>query len=377
MRSIARGWIAVLAASACSAPSRPARVPSTPPRANPPPRAAPLPRPAQASRPPPPEVELVVAGDDPAATDDAARSTVRFVKTAASGLVVTRTVEVPGDIMALAWVGADPVVMLADGQVGRIAGGRYASFPAVPSARWAVPNPHVDADPGRGPTERFDTPRWELIVDTAGAVWQARCDWGWDLPHGVAHHCVEEGGDCDAWVYARISPGPLEIARREPSSIAFEVMTFGGYSSDDDHNGVKPSWPVPEVAPSTAIQAAIVSAGTDPRDVLRCTAAGKTIQYPTDDDRDERQPDGDGVSQLTWLSTDPPIFAVSRRFGCRDTGWIAFEGCSQADLADQIYGGPKDLIAATIGNTQLALYWHGRALGTLDGVTRFAFAPSR
>jgi hypothetical protein len=330
------------------------------------PGATPIANPAS-----PPRVELVVADIDE--TQETPHMRVRFARTTPAGLAVTRTVSVPGIVVALAWIGRDPVVMLESSEVGQISATGYQRFPAVPAARWTIPKP----GPGSpdSPTERFEAPRWRLIVAPTGDVWQARCDWGWDLPHGIAHHCVPEGGRCDAWVHAHVWPGPMAISHDEPP-VAFD-------------SAVPPSYaPIPTASPGTTIRAEIVEVAihddsvatpddSSRRSVVRCTEAGTTIQYPTDDDRDLRDGSGDGVSDLTWLSTTPPMFAVTRRVGCLETEPVVFEGCKQSDVytGALIAGGPNDTLVLRTGAT-LLLRWHDQDLGALEGVSLFAFAPS-
>ena len=267
-----------------------------------------------------PALELAVADHEDESDPPATR--VRFVKLAASGLVVTRTVSVPGIVDAIVWAGREPVVMLDGGsRLGHISAAGYEPFAAVANDRWIVPKPESEPDPKnsdpRAPTGRFDEPRWRMIVDAAGQVWHARCDWGWDLPHGMAHHCVPEGGRCDAWVFARVSPGPMTISHNKPDAI---------FDSDDREPRFEP---LPDVPPSPAIRAELVEVpltdGGGRRTVLRCAdAAGSTSQYPTEEDRDVREPDGDGVHELTWISATPPRFYVTRRIGCLETMRVIF-----------------------------------------------------
>jgi hypothetical protein len=255
--------------------------------------------------------------------------------------------------------------MLESGEVGHISATGYERFPMVVDAQWAVPKPS-DSSPD-SPTGRFDTPRWRMLVGFKGEVWQARCDWGWDLPHGIAHHCVPEGGRCDAWVFAQLWPGPTTISHTEPSSRSFDSDEPPSLSS------------VPEVTPSTAIHAQIVEVPPEHRSVLECTAGADTIQYPTDDDRDLRDNSGDGVGGLTWIATTPPMFSVTRRIGCLETESVVFEGCKQSDTyTGAIIGGaPSDVVVIWNRGDKLWLRWHDRDLGSLDGVALLAFAPSR
>jgi hypothetical protein len=353
MRSNHRSSVLAIALYACGSGHPPS--PSATPIAN------------RASQP---RVELVVADID--GTEEDPRKRVRFARTTPTGLAVTRTVAVPGVVTSLAWIGPDPVVMLDGGEVGQISATGYQPFPVVPAVLWTIPNPGVGSPDS--PTDRFETPRWRLIVAPTGDVWQARCDWGWDLPHGIAHHCVPEGGRCDAWVYAHVWPSRMAISHDEPP-VAFDSEVPPSYA------------PIPTVSPDTAIRAEIVQVAihddsvatpddSPRRSVLRCTEAGTTIQYPTDDDRDLRDGSGDGVSDLTWLSTTPPMFAVTRRVGCLDTESVVFEGCKQSDTytGALIAGGPNDTLVLHAG-AKLSLRWHDQDIGSLDNVSRFAFAP--
>ena len=359
------GWLGLATWAACSGGDHRPTLAAAPQPAStvPPSDAAPL---DAASSSGAPQLELVAADS---VEDD--RTRVRFATTGSTGVTVTATIAVPGAITALAWLGPDPIVMLEGGEVGKLTHAGYVRFTPVPAARWKIPKPHVATEPDM-PTERFDTPRWRLIVDDAGAVWQARCDWGWDL-HGVMHHCIPEGGRCDAWVYARVSASPLTISQQEPKLVFDSGVPTRGEPSDPA--------PFPEVAPSPAIHVELVDvplSADEPdrkRSVVRCTRGGATIQYPTDDDRDMRDNEGDGVSELTWLSQTPPIFAVARRVGCLDTTWVVFEGCTPSnDYTGSIKPGPEGTIAIETA-TGLALRWRGVLLGTLDGARDGAFAP--
>jgi hypothetical protein len=254
--------------------------------------------------------------------------------------------------------------MLDSGEVGHISATGYERFPTVPNAMWTIPKPSGGSPDS--PTGRFDTPRWRMLA-SAGDVWQARCDWGWDLGQGIAHHCVPEGGRCDAWVYAHVWPGPTTISRDQPP-LSFDSAEPPSYL------------PIPEATPAAAIRAEIVDVAADDlqRSVLRCTAGGETIQYPTDDDRDLRDSSGDGVSDLTWLSTTPPVFAVTRRVGCLDTESVIFEGCKQSDTySGAVVGGvPHDVLVIWHRTGKLWLRWHDQELGSLDDVSLLAFAPA-
>jgi hypothetical protein len=304
----------------------------------------------------PPEVELVVAGPDGAT--DTPHTRVRFMRTTPHGLTVTSTVSVPGTITALTWIGPGPVVLLDDGEIGHLAATGYERFPEVPPAMWPVKS--SPGDPSVT-LEQLDPPRWRMIVDTTGSLWQARCDWR-SADHGIARHCLPEDDGCDAWLYARVWPGALTISGTEPK-VSFD--------SENPASHV----PLPSVPPSGAIKTEIVDTATPGWSVLRCTDGSTTIQYPpSDDEHDPRS--RDGVDELTWLSATPPIFLVTRLVGCRgDPYSVIFEGCKPSERFGEVSGGPKDLIVLRGADT-LSLRWHDHGLGSLDGVSLFAFAPT-
>jgi hypothetical protein len=162
-------------------------------------------------------------------------------------------------------------------------------------------------------------------------------------------------------------PGPTTISRVEPSQ-SFDSAVPPSYGS------------IPAAGPSPAIHADIVQVAADGQDrsVLKCTARDDTIQYPTDEDRDMRDRSGDGVSDLTWLSTTPPMFAVTRRVGCLDTESVIFEGCTQSEAyaGALVSGAPHDVLAIWRRGEKLWLRWHDHDLGSLDEVSLLAFEPA-
>ena len=306
----------------------------------------------------PPEVELVVAGNDTADTSGETHTRIRFVRTTPHGLTVTGTVSLPGNVGAMAWVGPGPVVLRDTGELGHVSAQGYERFAEVPSAMWRVPQPRSD-DPSR-PNEELDPPMWRMIVDSAGSLWQARCDWARPRD-GIMKHCLPEEDPCAEWVYARVWPGVVTISHTEPT---------GSFDSKDPTSHV----PIPPVLPSSAIKIEIVGGETG-WSVLHCTDGGTTTQYPADEDHDPRS--NDGVSELTWLSSTPPMFLATRLMGCRgDPFSIIFEGCKQSERYGQVAGGPKELIVLR-GSDKLSLRWHDHDLGSLDDVSLLAFAPSK
>ena len=194
---------------------------------------------------------------------------------------------------------------------------------------------------------------WGALVDEQGAVWSARCDWGG----------IQDGGWCSEWVYARVSTTPIAIAHKEPKHA--------------------PSRPMPRVAAPSDMSVAIVKIPREPNDdgsqrepldVLRCTEHGKTIEYPAEADRAEFF----GVSELTWISTSPPVFHFIKTvqgYTSIDSP-MTFEGCAESmTYANaQVEGGPSGIVAVFNGTT-LVVTRNGRAVGTLPGVSLVAFPP--
>jgi hypothetical protein len=297
-------------------------------------RHEPVARPVAPPRPvavvaPPVGVRLVVADDDRA----------RFVTTAPGGLAITREVKLPDRVIALAWVTAEPVVLLDGGEVGHIAASGYVAYPEVPTALWFVPQPTPYSLP-------LDPPIWDLIVDAAGVVWEARCDWG-------AGRLKNETISCDAWVYARVS-GPMTIARTAPEPA--------------------PERAVPVAAPSAKIEAEIVDDGG--KDVLRCTDRGKTTDFPPVDERiDQGRWAFEGMHALTWLAADPPLFQITMQTASMPIEMI-FAGCEVAPGHgyDHVIGGPQDTFAL-LGGGHLSVRRGGQELGDLESARFVRFAP--
>jgi hypothetical protein len=325
-----RAWVVIaLAAASCGSPR------GTPAIVNPSPHVA--------------RADVLVVADP----GQAGGSRLRFVAIADDGLVVTRTLTIPGEVETIAWVGAEPIVLLGgdghDGEVGAITRTGYVPFPTVPAATWRSTRPGESSDP-------LDPPMWRLTVDATGAVWQGHCDWG-HRAGSIAWHGAGDGNWCDAWVDARISPAPLMIARVEPRPLAYELAA---------------------IAPSTTTKLELVPLGPDGgNEILRCTEAGTTIEYPPDNQREDFR----GIRELTWLSTSPPMvqFVESMGDGNRPSHdeTVIFEGCAASPDYQQasVAAGPHEL-TAIFTYDKLSLRRSGKALGTLDHVAKLCFAPA-
>ncbi|MBL0218230.1 MAG: hypothetical protein IPQ07_30655 [Myxococcales bacterium] len=351
--------------SACAAAgdTRGDRAEDTPPPITPPPSTPPAPSPPPASSPPPappavtvdpatPKVQLaVVAGTE-----------LRFVETGPTGLVITRTVTLPGAIETLRWAGAEPVVLLSSdasdpdadrahfGEIGKITATGYVPFPRLPEATWKMPKP-------KNTDDHQDPPRWHLYVTASQEIWQGRCEWGF----------VGEGMDCDAWIYARLAPGPLKITRKEPS----EPRPRG----------------LPKIAASKRMTLALAKfkprvapdgSKRKPYDILKCTLDGKTVELPADHETDGSF---DSVAGFTWLRTEPPMIQVRSTFNGLYPGltsYAIYEGCDKIDALDSaaIIGGPKDMIAIhAFEPKRVTVHWKGQLIGTLPDADFVSFAP--
>lgn len=360
--------VVVLASCGTSPPSTPtpatplATVPNPPaPPVTPPPSVDATPSPPSAPNAPPapvtvdpatPKVQLVVV----------AGAVLRFVDTGPTGLVITRTVTLPSTIETLRWAGPEPVVLLSSdasdpaadrahfGEIGKITATGYVPFPRLPDATWTMPKPkNID--------DHQDPPRWHLYVTASGEIWQGRCEWGF----------VGEGMDCDAWIYARLAPGPLKVTRKEPRELGARSL--------------------PKIAASTRVslvttkskpRAAADGSKRKPYDILKCTIDGRTLEIPADHETDGSF---DHVAGVTWLRTEPPMFQVRSSFNGLYPGltsYAIYEGCDKVDALDSasIIGGPKDMIAIqTQEPKQVTVHWKGQAIGTLADADFVSFSP--
>jgi hypothetical protein len=298
----------------------------------------------------PPTVELAVAG----------RRDVRFVEASARGIVVKRTVRVPSTIAALAWVGADPIVMLLandydesdeddpkhDGVIARITSTGFEPYPALPASTWA-------ALPTRAGEDGFyEVSRWRVVVTATAEVWQGHCTWAHDHDHQP----------CDAWLWARIDkPGPATSA--EPTAakaIALPKLTppasptlgFVSYSPPD------------------------ADAAQEPLLRLRCSSRDHQLDYPPEDDLEFGMIENRGI---TWISSTPPIYQAAHGRGgfAGIVDEVIFEGCAVSKHWKEasLVGGPSDMLAMYTSE-QLSVRWRGRELGKLPGASLVRFEPS-
>lgn len=346
-------------------------------------RSAPTPGPDMNARKTTPDdsssgIEFVVTSKaGPAPSTDDADARVRFVKMGPSGLVVTRTVVVPAHVAKLEWVGVDPVVLLGwnqwplapnngagrkakhDGEVGVLTKAGYRPLPPTPNGAW--PTQRLS----KPPTDsgfHWDRPWWTLIGTESDEIWLGRCEWGWE----------GDGGGCADWSYRRLMPSPEVTTSVEPKPV--------------------PRQPLPMVAPSSIVQVDLVDdpsrkgsatahdgvADGAPATIqyLRCVAGKNVVEFPS---RDERGEGGFfGVNNLTWISTDPPIYRIDNwTAGMYLVGTpVIFEGCTQSKSFDDatLDAGPDDTVAM-IAHGHLSLFQRGREVGHLDDVESIQFSP--
>jgi hypothetical protein len=285
---------------------------------------------------------------------------LRFLTVTTTGIVETRSVDLPGRPQDIAWLAGEPVVLLGStwaneepghaGEIGRVTARGWEPYPAFPDATWTL------AHPPNG-TEKLPEPWWRLDVNAKGEIWQGRCDWG---------H-FGEGGDCDNTIYARISPAPVVIrpVARTRSTQA-------------------PRLQLPKVAASGAVHLAWVKVQPprqgdrtpDPYKIIRCTIDHQTTELPAADRRDAFL----GMTRkIEWLVTSPPIFRAYQTIA----GYVVFdvpvvyEGCTEStDLRDAgITLGSHGLLGLH-ADAKVAIIQGGRLLGTaVPGGTTLSFAP--
>jgi hypothetical protein len=186
-----------------------------------------------------------------------------------------------------------------------------------------------------------EPPRIDLAVDDRGQTWRGRCAWS----------LTGDPALCDTFVYARLDPGPPIVVTTPPPL-------------------TKRPLPVVEPAPGFTIGVRGEPAA------LACRSGDQPVEYPSAEERGS----GDflGMTDVTWLANDPPIFESYRGIdGIVPHGaWIVFEGCEPSKrfpFADVVVG-PHGIVAVAAFDDMVVI-WRGRVIGTLDKVDRVAFAP--
>jgi hypothetical protein len=289
--------------------------------------------------------------------------TVRFAVVVDGEVRVTRTVDAPGMIAQLDWVGADPVVRIGQdqeldhgvpvasggrdpntGEIARITANGYEPFPRLPEATWQS----VQPDAGQ---ERLEA--WGLVSGADGSIWQGYCGNGF----------YADGGLVCGLMYARLAPAPV-ITTTSPKAAPDPGLPFVEPPSE-------PKVELVQMPPSSDED----EAQTNDKKILRCVDHGKTIEYPADD---ERSRDFLGMGPVTWLSADPPLFRVAADylgFAVVERS-MTFQRCENAETyGTDIATGPDELVALYGGDT-FVVFQHGRIVGKAATSARFVrFAP--
>jgi hypothetical protein len=293
--------------------------------ASPAPDAAP-PAPDAPPPAPPPEVTFATA---------TMSDGVALYRTGARGVeLVSHGARAPGspDVLQLVWTGPhDLYARLEDGGVAVLRGDTLAPIKLPPERTWRVPHTRDEIKTPGGPVDSLATSGAEL--------WRGVCAWG---------SSDGELFTCDEWAWARIAPAPVIVRREAPAS------------------DPEPAPPESEAARDVTME--VVNG------VLRCTIAGRTIEYPPADQRDASY---EGMGDVRWLWPDPPLASVEQIEPTYDSNVrvpVVFEGCTPR-ARGTIHVGPGDVLAVLDGGA-VSLWWHGRAIGSVPAET-FAFAPAR
>ena len=278
-------------------------------------------------------------------------SAVSIYETGANGLALVHTTKVDGlDYdYDLVWTAPDALYLRAGAAVSKLDGDALAPV-ALPPAKTFATSHQKDE-------QRFDPPQQRLIATANGELWLGRCGWGYQGP---------EVESCQEWAYARLAPAPVITRRDAPESA--------------------PDFAHPAIAPPSSVTASIelehvIDAGPDdsahdPQKILRCTTAVKTIAWPAPDDREGGS--FGGMSDLVWLSADPPVFTANRiEYGLADAIPVpqVFTGCApqQYESGIEVVYGPHDVVAIVVDG-KATVRWHGHAFTPIDA-NRLVFAP--
>jgi hypothetical protein len=311
---------------------------------------------SQPTLPPAPEraptIELAIAHD----------KNVTVVEASSRGLRALHRVELPSHIAALAWVGDEPVVLLAsgqfgesadddpafDGRIGRVTTRGFDLLAPLPLSTWAGLRDRSGDD------MYFSISRWRMIVGDDGTIWQGHCTW--------AIAADQQG--CDEWMWARVDRGGGPATKREPTpatlpppprlaaphSIQVSLEPYKAGEGEDEHH--------PDAPPRR----------------VHCTAPGHALDYPPANDLEFGM-----EPPIVWISRDPPIFLVQHGRG-GFTGYtepVVFEGCAVAPeyAGATLVGGPHDM-AALYAPGKTTVRWRGTLIGNLSGAQFVRFAPS-
>jgi hypothetical protein len=272
-------------------------------------------------------------------------------ETGAKGLALLHTAKLDGleYDYDLVWTAPDALYVRNGGDVSRVVDDKLV--PVAPPPKKALATKHTKDE------TRFDPPQQKLIATADSELWLGRCGWGTQGP---------EEESCDEWAYARLAPAPVITSPTAPES-----------APDAPHPAIDP----PSAVTATIEDEHVIDAGPDdtahdPEKILRCTYAGKTIEWPAPDDREGGG--FAGMSDLVWLSADPPVFTVTRSdFGLADAipSSQVFEACTpeQFERGIQVVYGPHDVVAI-VADGKATVRWHGHAFTPIEA-NDVVFAP--
>ncbi|MEZ4368098.1 MAG: hypothetical protein R2939_17725 [Kofleriaceae bacterium] len=305
-------------------------------------------------------------------------SRATFYRIDGDRLVVAREASLPGAVADVDWVGAEPVVLIADStedgsermELGAIGELGYRPIAVPVGELWAVEHGED--------LEYFDEPRWSLDVDADGAVWLGRCEWGY----------LADDNPCTEWVYARVEGGPLitrrdrpdepEVGRAQVTAPASPVFGVAEVEEDDDQDDGEDDEDGDDDDDGDDHDDR-----PDARELSCRDAAGAIVTWPGEDDSDVRD-----VESVSWLANEP---AIARVWAWRE-GYdytlesTVFEGCAPSPrFADaEVIAGPGGAIALRT-ERHVGVIVGGRLLDTLelpggeDGpwFSSVTFAPGR
>jgi hypothetical protein len=261
-------------------------------------------------------------------------------------VAVVRTVELPFRWLGThRWFGRDVAVVGMDEdnvtRVGTITERGFAEL-RFPATGWPEP---LDA--------KLHDASWSLRSTASGELWLVRC-LGYSYLEGK--HCLEAS-------YARLLPTsstPQRLARPPED---------------------RPAYPLEKAAPPEDLRVEMIddplagqpssarySTARIPRKkILRCTdARGARSEYPEQEAR--RMGEDFELSDLVWLSRQPPIFRITQAMQCNGVCYfgVTFEGCTPSERFEnaQLATGP-DGAFALFTSSLLAVRRRDRELGTL------------
>lgn len=301
------------------------------------------------------------------------------------GSHVVRSAKVASRIAALDWLGDDPIVLLQrgsvdscglpeeafpdhatyvaanrvcvadarhDGTIGRLTAKGFVPYPPLSASTWELLKAPKDAEP-------CTTECWSLDV-IGDQVWQGHCKWVFSA----------DGRDlCDEWAYARLDvPGPA--TKKLPT------VPASASAVDDEPTSSPLAAPAGIAVAFDPVTPRPRYDGDEPESQLQLTCAlgdAAPTVYPAKlEDLDA------GMSrELTWLATDPPIFAAWHRHdGFEMTEeLVIFERCKRMSYEQIVPGG--DGVVALVGSDRVEIRRNGTLVGSTDGGTIVSFAPSR